>query len=80
MDKLTLPPNTIDYNLVLNAWSRALRYNADAALRAEDILLRCMEAPLSSSSALALFLGATGDNDPHISDTGQGDGGGRWQR
>jgi pentatricopeptide repeat protein len=50
-DELTFPPNTINYNSVLNAWSRASRYDSHAALRAEEILLKRMEAPFVSSSS-----------------------------
>jgi pentatricopeptide repeat protein len=46
-DELTFPPNTINYNSVLNAWSRASRYDPYSALRAEKILLERMERPLS---------------------------------
>ena len=46
-DELTFPPNTINYNSVLNAWSRASRYDPYAAMRAETILLERMELPLS---------------------------------
>ena len=46
-DELTFPPNTINYNSVLNAWSRASRYDSQAALRAEQILLERMERPHS---------------------------------
>ena len=46
-DELTFPPNTINYNSVLNAWSRASRYDPYSAIRAEKILLERMERPLS---------------------------------
>eukprot|EP00804_Cyclotella_cryptica_P003352 CCRYP_012839-RA/>CCRYP_012839-RA protein AED:0.08 eAED:0.08 QI:268/1/1/1/0.71/0.5/8/3023/1411 len=46
-DEITFPPNTINYNSVLNAWSRASRYDSYAALRAEQILLHRMERPQS---------------------------------
>eukprot|EP00984_Skeletonema_dohrnii_P015369 scaffold6625_cov117-Skeletonema_dohrnii-CCMP3373.AAC.6 len=46
-DELTFPPNTINYNSVLNAWSRASRYDPYSAIRAEQILLERMERPLS---------------------------------
>jgi len=42
-DELTFPPNTINYNSVLNAWSRASRYDPRAAMRAQRILLERME-------------------------------------
>jgi pentatricopeptide repeat protein len=62
LDELTFPPNTINYNSVLNAWSRASRYDAKAAARAEDILLKRMEAPLSSSSTSASLPGLAKDD------------------
>lgn len=46
-DELTFPPNTINYNSVLNAWSRASRYDPYSAIRAEKILVERMERPLS---------------------------------
>ena len=46
-DELTFPPNTINYNSVLNAWSRASRYDPYSAIHAEKILLEQMERPLS---------------------------------
>ena len=46
-DEITFPPNTINYNSVLNAWSRASRYDSQSALRAEQILLERMERPQS---------------------------------
>lgn len=46
-DELTFPPNTINYNSVLNAWSRASRYDPYSAIRAEKILLERMERPFS---------------------------------
>jgi len=46
-DEITFPPNTINYNSVLNAWSRASRYDSYSAMRAEQILLERMERPLS---------------------------------
>ena len=42
-DELTFPPNTINYNSVLNAWSCASRYDPFAAERAESILAERME-------------------------------------
>ena len=39
LNELTFPPNTINYNSVLNAWSRASRYNPYAAYkRSRDIV------------------------------------------
>lgn len=49
-DEITFPPNTVNYNAVLNAWSRASRYDPYAAVRAENILLKRMEAPPLSPS------------------------------
>jgi hypothetical protein len=46
-DEITFPPNTINYNSVLNAWSRASRYDSQSAMRAEQILLERMETPQS---------------------------------
>jgi hypothetical protein len=46
-DEITFPPNTINYNSVLNSWSRASRYDSQSALRAEQILLERMERPPS---------------------------------
>ena len=46
-DELTFPPNTINYNSVLNAWSRASRYDPQSAERAEEILLERMERSVS---------------------------------
>lgn len=43
IDELTFPPNTVNYNSILNAWSRASRYDSQSALRAEEILLERME-------------------------------------
>jgi len=34
-------PNTINYNSVLNAWSRASRYDPYSAIRAEKCCLNC---------------------------------------
>ena len=42
-NELTFPPNTINYNSVLNAWGRASRYDPYAAVRAESMLLDRME-------------------------------------
>ena len=46
-DEITFSPNTINYNSVLNAWSRASRYDSQSAMRAEKILLERMERPQS---------------------------------
>ena len=46
LDEITFPPNTINYNSVLNGWSRASRYDSQSALRAEQLLER-MEKPES---------------------------------
>lgn len=46
-DEITFPPNSINYNSVLNAWSRASRYDSQSAIRAEKILLERMERPES---------------------------------
>lgn len=46
-DEITFPPNTINYNSVLNAWSRASRYDSQSAMLAEQILLERMEKPQS---------------------------------
>jgi len=43
LNELTFPPNTINYNSVLNAWSRASRYNPYAAYNAQEILFNRME-------------------------------------
>lgn len=47
LDEASFPPNTINYNSVLNGWSRASRYDSQAALKAEQILLERMERPQS---------------------------------
>ena len=45
-DELSFPPNAVNYNSVLNAWSRASRYDPLAAGRAESMLLDRMEKPV----------------------------------
>ena len=41
-NELTFPPNTINYNSVLNAWVRASRYDPRAAIHTQCILLGWM--------------------------------------
>ncbi|KAL7549945.1 hypothetical protein ACHAWF_013196, partial [Thalassiosira exigua] len=87
-DELTFPPNAINYNSVLNAWSRASRYDPRAALRAESILLERMERPaceggddiepdaLSYSLVIHAWLrGCRGDDDARGVGGGRGGGG-----
>ena len=66
-DEITFPPNTVNYNAVLNAWSRASRYDPYAAVRAENILLKRMEALPSSAQQRQV-----GDNQGDFDDSQTG--------
>lgn len=42
-DELTLPPNSINHNSVLDAWKRASRYDPYSAIRVEEVILEWLE-------------------------------------